>query len=597
MATVFMKWLETSPGDYDRGIRLLTLGHISAIKREIAEERVQPGDRVLEIGCGTGTLAVSMAKRGAHVVGIDVSPAMLAEAQKKVAAEGLQDQIALHRMDASEIDRHFEEQSFDVIVSTLVFSELNAMEQRYVLAAARRLLKPDGRLILADEVVPAGFWSRLAFYTIRLPLVLVTWLLTRTTTTALRDIGERLEHAGFRGYVVDSYLAGSLQLIVARPAEAVGPAPATAETEKDSGGIATCCVPCAVQSIAEQLTAQKGPSDAPPVISEPETPAPEGAARPAIERQVPRLRHQTTLRSILVDLWAILFRIIPPYPKVEPGLYRVGEPDRKSPVLVTGNFDLTVRRVVRAIDGKVDCWLLVADSAGINVWCAAGGGYFTADKVIAAVRASGVEDVVDHHALILPQLCANGVDGWRIRKELHWGVHWGPARAEDIPAYLAHGRQKTDEMRWVTFPLKSRLEMVLVTLGFYGLLILVPVALFWRSMFGPVTLSLVALSLFYAIVLPWLPGHDGLAKSVPLALIALAGLFAYSALFGHLPPRRLFNWTIGLIGLSVFTGAELQGMSPLMRGEQANWMWEAVIGVALAATYWLVPHLVSLGGG
>lgn len=64
-------------------------------------------------------------------------------------------------------------------------------------------------------------------------------------------------------------------------------------------------------------------------------------------------------------------------------------------MLVTGNFDLTVRRVVRALDGKVDCWLLVADSAGINVWCAAGGGYFTADKVIAAVRASGVgEDAI-----------------------------------------------------------------------------------------------------------------------------------------------------------------------------------------------------------
>lgn len=132
MATVFMKWLETSSADYDRGIRLLTLGRITVLKREIAERYVQAGDRVLEIGCGTGTLAVMMARRGAEVVEVDVSPAMLAEAEKKVAAEGLTGRITLHRMDASEIDRRFEERSFDVVVSTLVFSELNRMEQQSV---------------------------------------------------------------------------------------------------------------------------------------------------------------------------------------------------------------------------------------------------------------------------------------------------------------------------------------------------------------------------------------------------------------------------------------------------------------------------------
>jgi ubiquinone/menaquinone biosynthesis C-methylase UbiE len=570
MATVFMKWLERSPADYDRGIRLLTLGRIEAIQREIAGKHVQPGQRVLEIGCGTGTLAVMMARRGAEVIGIDVAPAMLAEAEKKVAATDLGDRITLRRMDASEVDRHFEPQSFDVIVATLVFSELSTMERRYVLRAARHLLHPGGRLLLADEVVPEGFWARLAFYAVRLPLVLLTWLLTRTTTTALRRPHAMLAEAGFRGYTVASYLGGSLRLILARPAEAVAP---------ERGGV------------------QETPTDAPPTASAMEQEsAATAVAPPTVEREVPRLRHRTTLRSLLVDLWAVFFRILPPYPKVEPGLYRIGEPDRRSPVLVTGNFDLTVRRVVRALDGKVDCWLLVADSGGINVWCAAGGGHFTADKVIAAVRASGVERLVDHHALILPQLCANGVDGWRIRREVGWGVHWGPVRATDIPAYLAAGRQKTDAMRWVTFPLKDRLEMVFVTLGFYGLLILIPVALLWRHMFWPVSASLVGLSLFYAVTMPWLPGRDGLAKSAPLAVVALAGLYVYSALFGHLPPRRLFNWTVGLIGLSVFTGAELQGMSPLMRGEQANWTWEAVIGVVLAAVYWLVPRLVALGG-
>jgi hypothetical protein len=271
----------------------------------------------------------------------------------------------------------------------------------------------------------------------------------------------------------------------------------------------------------------------------------------------------------------------------------VGRPGPDAPVLVTGNFDLTVRRIARAIDGRLDAWLLVADSAGINVWCAAGGRYFTAEKVIAAVKSSHLDEVVRHRVLILPQLSANGVDGWRVRDATGWGVHWGPIRAEDVPAYVSSGRKKTDAMRTVDFPLRDRLEMVTVTLGFYSLLILLPVLLFWRHLFWPVSASLLGLSYFYAVVHPWLPGHDGLLKSIPLALLALLGLLAYSNLRGPLLGQQLFNWAVGLIGLSVFTGAELQGMSPLMRGEQANWRWEALIGGVLGLVYWLVPQTLG----
>jgi hypothetical protein len=305
------------------------------------------------------------------------------------------------------------------------------------------------------------------------------------------------------------------------------------------------------------------------------------------------LQHRVTVRTLMLDLWLLFFRIIPPYPKVRPGLYAVGTPSTESPVLVTGNFDLTVRKLVRAIDGRVNVWLLVADSAGINVWCAAGGGYFTAEKIIAAVKSTHLDEVVNHHVFILPQLSANGVDGGRIRREIGWGVRWGPVRADDIPAYLAHKCKKTDQMRRVKFPLKDRLEMVTVMLGFYGLLILLPVFIFWRSAFLPVSVSLIGLSCFYAIVHPWLPGHDGLTKSIPLTIIALGGLFAYHAFVDPLQAQQLFNWTVGLAGLSVFTSAEMQGMSPLMRGEQANWGWEVIIGLVLGAIYWLVPLAVG----
>jgi demethylmenaquinone methyltransferase/2-methoxy-6-polyprenyl-1,4-benzoquinol methylase len=535
MATVFMKWLETSPKDYDRGIRVLTLGRLQRVKERIVSDYIAEGSRVLEIGCGTGALTAMMAAQGANVTGIDASPAMLAEAEKRVAAEGLEERVSLKYMDAALVGERFAAASFDVIVSTLVFSELPPDEQRFALEACATLLAPGGRILIADEVLPPRPLARLLFYLIRAPLVLLTWLLTRTTTTALRDFKSLLAETGLYSRTVASYLGGSLVLY-------------------------------------EILFAHEAQRE---------------AAFP--DAVVGTLRHRVSPRTLLVDLWALFLRIIPPYPKVRPGLYAVGSPDQDSPVLVTGNFDLTVRRLVRAIDGELDAWVLVADSAGINVWCAAGGGYFTAEKVIAALKSSHLEEVVRHRALILPQLCANGVDGWRVRQETGWGVHWGPVRAEQIPAYLSAKRQKNTDMRWVKFPLKDRLEMVTVTLGFYGLLILLPVALFWRALFWPVAASLVGLSYFYAVVHPWLPGRDGLWKSIPLALIALAGLFAYTTLWNPLPTVRLFRWAIGLIWLSVFSAAEMQGMSPLMRGEQANWGWEAVISAALALVYWLAP--------
>jgi ubiquinone/menaquinone biosynthesis C-methylase UbiE len=532
LATVFMKWLETSPQDYDRGIWLLTLGRIQRLKEKIANNYVRSGTRVLEIGCGTGTLTLMMAQRGATVTGIDASPRMLAEAEKKVKDASLDGCVSLQYMDAALIADRFPAGSFDLIVSTLVFSELPLDDQRFVLEGCQSLLAPGGQLLIADEVTPERPIQRFFFYLVRLPLVLLTWLITRTTTTSLRDFEALLFQTGFLPGTAASYLGGSLILY---------------ESTLAIAGQATLDLPATV---------------------------------------IGRLQHRVSFRTILLDVLLLLLRI--PF-KFRTGLYAVGHPDASSPVLVTGNFDLTVRRLVKAIDGQVDVWLLVADSAGINVWCAAGGGFFTAEKVIAALKSSHLREVVSHHALILPQLCANGVDGWRIRQETGWGVHWGPVCAADIPAYLAARRKKTDAMRWIRFPLRDRLEMVTVMLGFYGLLVLLPVFLFWRQLFWPIAFSLVGLSYFYAVVLPWLPGKDGLYKSIPLVLITLAGLFVYNKFGNPMPAKQLFHWTVGLAGMSVFTASEFQGMSPLMRGEEANWSREAVIGLILGAIYWLVP--------
>ncbi len=530
-----MRWLERHPADYDRGMRLLTLGRLGAIHDELVRDYIRPQMRVLEIGCGTGRLAVKMAAAGAAVTAVDTSPDMLAVARERAKAPGADQSLTFERLDSSEVGARYRPGSFDLAVASMLLGELPREVQRTVLASAVSVLAPGGFLLVVDEALPESAANRALFRAIRVPLAVITWLATRTSARPLHDLLDLAEGAGCVAHELKSGLAGSIRLWA--------------------------------------IAASKDRSRRVPII--------------------PRLRARRTARTWLLEAWELVFRVVPPYPSIRPGLYAVGAPGDASPVLVTGNYDLTVRRLVGQLDGRVDAWLLVVDSSGINVWCAAGGGFLTADKVIAALEACGLDRLVEHRELVLPQLCANGVDGWRIRNNTDWGVRWGPVRAEDIPEYLASGGRKTESMRLVTFPLRDRLEMTSATLGLYGLLILVPLLAFWRRLFWPTAVTLIALSYFYAVTLPKLPGRDGLAKSVPLSLISLGGMLVFSALAEDFSAETLTIRAIGVVGLSVFVAAELQGMSPLMRGEQANWIWEAIVYAALLLMYVAVRMLLG----
>lgn len=140
------------------------------------------------------------------------------------------------------------------------------------------------------------------------------------------------------------------------------------------------------------------------------------------------------------------------------GIVRIGNPSHDAPVLLTGNFTLTVRRVRRALAG-IDAWLLVADSTGINVWCGAAGGHLTHHDVIAAIRTSGLDNLVSHRHLILPQLAATGVERRPIEEATGWQTRWGPARIEDLPKVLARGGSVLGSERRMRFPLWERLDM------------------------------------------------------------------------------------------------------------------------------------------
>jgi len=216
------------------------------------------------------------------------------------------------------------------------------------------------------------------------------------------------------------------------------------------------------------------------------------------------------------------FRMLP-WP-TEPGLRAIGRPGRRSPVLVTGNYDLTVRRLERALRGH-DVWLLVAPSKGINVWCAAAGGHLTTHQAVTALKTSGIEERVDHRDLIVPQLAATGVEGLDLHRRCHWRVRFGPVRAEDLPAYLEAGGEKTDAMRRVHFPLRDRLEMA-AAWAVPASLVLAAGALLFRPAFAAPLVGLCAgLSVAVFTALDRLPrGGRWLlaAAGVLLSLVAVA---------------------------------------------------------------------------
>jgi len=192
---ILMKVLESAPRRYDRGIRILTLGRVDKAYDRLASH-IKKGQRVLDLGGGTGALTLRAAQKDAKVKGIDVSSQMLEIAQERARKAGLAQNIELSEMGVAELGSE-ESESYDVVTSGLCFSELTDDELTYALKEAERILKPGGLLLVADEVQPRSISKRALTRLIRFPLAIITYLLTQTTTRAVKDLPERIEEAGF----------------------------------------------------------------------------------------------------------------------------------------------------------------------------------------------------------------------------------------------------------------------------------------------------------------------------------------------------------------------------------------------------------------
>ncbi|MFB0505105.1 MAG: mercury methylation corrinoid protein HgcA [Thermodesulfobacteriota bacterium] len=209
---------------------------------------------------------------------------------------------------------------------------------------------------------------------------------------------------------------------------------------------------------------------------------------------------------------------------VEPGLYALGNPSADSPVFVTANYTLSFDALRSALAG-IEGYIMVLDTKGINVWCAAGKGTFGTDELVHRIEATALHNVVRHRVLILPQLGAPGVAAHEVLKRSGFKVEYGPVRAIDLPEYLKDHRA-TAKMRRVRFNLPDRLvlipvELVHILLPMVIAAVLVFFVLGILASAGTVV-AILAGAVLFPILLPRLPTSDFSVKGFILGgLVAL----------------------------------------------------------------------------
>jgi len=304
--------------------------------------------------------------------------------------------------------------------------------------------------------------------------------------------------------------------------------------------------------------------------------------------------------------------------RVDPGLYALGNPGENSPVLVTANFKMSFDKLRNALPGR-DAWILVLDTKGINVWCAAGKGTFGTSELVARITACGLNQIVSHREVILPQLGGPGVSAHQVKKASGFKVIYGPIRAVDLPAFLDAGLKATPDMRMKSFTAWERVELIPIELvgalkaGIPVLLIFFLVDSLWRTggfwthglIHGVYSLLVILAAILAGAVLtplflPWLPGRafslKGLIPGVVVAFVLT--VFRDDVLGTRAGGFETAGWFFIILAISTFlamnftgssTYTSLSGVKKEMRWAVPSQIGAGILGLGL----WIGSHIIA----
>ena len=304
--------------------------------------------------------------------------------------------------------------------------------------------------------------------------------------------------------------------------------------------------------------------------------------------------------------------------KVDAGLYALGNPGENSPVLVTANFKMSFDKLRNALPGR-DAWILVLDTKGINVWCAAGKGTFGTSELVARITACGLNQIVSHREVILPQLGGPGVSAHQVKKASGFKVIYGPIRAVDLSAFLDAGLKATPDMRMKSFTAWERVELIPIELvgalkaGIPVLLIFFLVDSLWRTggfwthglIHGVYSLLVILAAILAGAVLtplflPWLPGRafslKGLIPGVVVAFVLT--VFRDDVLGTRAGGFETAGWFFIILAISTFlamnftgssTYTSLSGVKKEMRWAVPSQIGAGILGLGL----WIGSHIIA----
>ncbi len=266
---------------------------------------------------------------------------------------------------------------------------------------------------------------------------------------------------------------------------------------------------------------------------------------------------------------------------VDPGLYALGRPTSESNVFVSANYKLSFDKLRSALSG-ISAWILVLNTDGINVWCAAGKRTFGTAELIRKIKANRLSEVLSHRKLIVPQLGAPGIAAHVVKKQTGFKVVYGPIRATDIPVFIKSEYQTTPAMRKKDFPLSERLVLIPMELipslkymaiilpvifvlsGFFGSGSFLENAM-TNSLFGIIMLigGLAAGTIITPAALPWLPGKAFSFKAMAAGLMTCVVIFALFLIISSNTLQAGYVLAMFLLasGLSSFLGMNFTGAS------------------------------------
>lgn len=239
--------------------------------------------------------------------------------------------------------------------------------------------------------------------------------------------------------------------------------------------------------------------------------------------------------------------------------------------MVTANYKMSYDLVRSNLAGQ-NLWLLILETYGINVWCAAGKGSFGTAELVSQIERANLKQVVEHRTLLLPILGAPGVAAHEVARQTGFNIRYATIRVDDLPEYLENGMQTTPAMQELTFPLRERL--VLTPIEFVlSLKFALPVAFllllsgWWLGGIGTglagagaVLGAVVTGTIVVPLLLPWLPGASFAFKGVLAGLLWSICWVQWAG--GGLALPMTIGSVVALTTVSAFCAFNFTGSTP-----------------------------------